>query len=379
MYKKSESLPHCFPVHIRIQFLYSQSVLQPLYLFHHLPVPSEFLDVVNMSRYAEAHAKPNGPGDSRPTALQIIKDEGAEGKLKGQVIAITGTSSGLGVETARALAATGATLFLTARDVTKAQSALAGILGLSRMEIVEMDQADLSSVRAAAGAILAKTSKIHLLVNNAGAMAIPDLCLTADGHEMQFGTNHLSHFLFFKLLEPALLASASPELPSRVVNLSSSGHNLHGLNDSDSYSFQKDKYDPLIAYGQSKTANIYMANEIERRYGSRHLHATSVHPGVIHTGLARHMGPEAFKGREHLFPSMKSVEQGAATSVWAAVGKAWEHEGGKYLVDCAVPGPSAEGEDKFTVSGYAPFAYDVNEAARLWRDSLKLVGLPDDE
>lgn len=332
-----------------------------------------------MSRYTEAHVKPNGPGDSRPTALQIIRDEHAEGKLKGEVIIITGTSSGLGIETTRALAATGATLFLTARDVTKAQSALAEIFDPSRMEIVEMDQADLSSVRAAAAAILAKTSKVHLLVNNAGVMAIPDLRLTADGHEMQFGTNHLSHFLFFKLLEPALLACASSNLPSRVVNLSSSGHNMHGLNDSDNYSFQKETYDPLIAYGQSKTGNIYMANEIERRYGSRHLHATSVHPGVIHTGLARHMGPDAFKGREYLFPSMKSVEQGAATSVWAAVGKAWAHEGGKYLVDCAVADPSVEGEDKFTVSGYSPFAYDVKEATRLWSDSLKLVGLPDDE
>lgn len=149
-----------------------------------------------MSCFAEAHAKPNGPGDARPTALQIINDEGVEGKLKGEVIVITGTSSGIGIETTRALATTGATLFLTARDVAKAQSALAGIFEPSRMEIIEMDQAALSSVRTAAAAILAKASKIHLLVNNAGIMAVPDLRLTADGHELQFGTNHLSHFLF---------------------------------------------------------------------------------------------------------------------------------------------------------------------------------------
>ncbi|KAJ3455264.1 hypothetical protein MRS44_013864 [Fusarium solani] len=332
-----------------------------------------------MSRYAEAHVKTNGPGDARPTALQIIKDEGVEGKLKGEVIVITGTSSGIGIETTRALATTGATLFLTARDVAKAQSALAGIFEPSCMEIIEMDQANLSSVRAAAATILAKTSKIHLLVNNAGIMAIPDLRLTADGYELQFGTNHLSHFLFYKLLEPALLAAASPELPSRVVSLASSAHNVHGINDPDNYNFQKGGYDPTVAYGQSKTANIYMANEIERRYGSRHLHSTSVHPGLIQTALTQHMPPDAFKGMEFLYPTMKSVEQGAATSVWAAIGKAWEHEGGKYLADCAIAKPYAEGDDKLSASGYAPHAYDVEKAKRLWSDSLKLVGLPDEE
>ncbi|WYZ44437.1 hypothetical protein EsH8_VII_000873 [Colletotrichum jinshuiense] len=332
-----------------------------------------------MSRYAESHAKPNGPGDARPTALQIIKDEGVEDKLKGEVIVITGTSSGIGIETTRALAATGATLFLTARDVAKAKSALAGIFEPSRMEIIEMNQASFSSVHAAAAAILAKTSKIHLLVNNAGIMAIPDLRLTADGHELQFGTNHLSHFLFYKLLEPALFAAASPELPSRVVNLSSSAHNVHGINESDNYDFQKGGYDASVAYGQSKTANIYMANEIERRYGSRHLHSTSVHPGIVQTGLTQHMPPDAFKGMEFLYPTMKSVEQGAATSVWAAVSKAWEHAGGKYLVNCTVAEPYQDGDDKFSALGYAQHAYDVEKAKRLWRDSLKLVGLPDEE
>ncbi|OAL45719.1 WW domain-containing oxidoreductase [Pyrenochaeta sp. DS3sAY3a] len=331
-----------------------------------------------MSRYAEAHAKPNGPGDARPTALQIIKDEGVEGLLKGEVIVITGTSSGIGIETTRALASTGATLFLTARDVSKAESALAGIFEPSRMEIVEMDQASLSSVRAAAAAILAKTSKIHLLVNNAGIMAIPDLRLTADGYELQFGTNHLSHFLLYKLLEPALLAAASPELPSRVVNVSSSTHNVNGINPSDNYNFEKGGYDPTVAYAQSKTANIYMANEIERRYGSRHLHATSLHPGIIQTGLTKHMPPDAFKGMEFLFPTMKSPEQGAATTVWAAVGKAWEHEGGKYLADCTVAEPYVEGENKIVAPGYSPHAYEVAPAKRLWSDSLKLVGLPEE-
>jgi NAD(P)-dependent dehydrogenase (short-subunit alcohol dehydrogenase family) len=331
-----------------------------------------------MSRYADAHKHPKGPGDSRPTALQIIQDEGAQGKLQGQVIVITGTSSGIGIETVRALAATGATLYLTARDLNKAKSALDGIFDPSCMELFEMDQASLSSVRASAAAILNKTSKIHCLINNAGIMAIPDLRFTADGHELQFGTNHLSHFLFFMLLKPALLANASPALPSRVVNVSSSGHNLSGINDNNDYNFQHGNYDPNVAYGQSKTANIYMANEIERRYGAFHLHATSVHPGIVQTGLTRHMPPDAFEGMDHLWPVMKNTKQGAATTVWAAVGKDWEHEGGKYLVDCAVAEPGSGGEDKWTTPTYAAYAYDAEKEEMLWRDSLKVVGLGDE-
>lgn len=332
-----------------------------------------------MSRYAAAHIKPEGPGDARPTALQIIKDEGVEGKLQGQVIVITGTSSGIGIETVRALGATGATLYLTARDLAKAKSALDGIFDPSCVELFQMDQESLSSVRAAAAAILDKTSKIHALINNAGIMAIPDLRFTADGHELQFGTNHLSHFLFFELLKPALLAAASPALSSRVVNVSSSGHNLHGINDADNYAFQRGDYDPNAAYGQSKTANIYMANEIERRYGAHHLHATSLHPGIIHTGLTKFLPPDAWKGMDHVLPLMKSVEQGAATTVWAAVGKSWEHEGGKYLVNCAVAEPGSGGEDKMITPTYAAYAYDAEKEGRLWRDSLKLVGLTDEQ
>ncbi|KAG5654833.1 hypothetical protein KAF25_009210 [Fusarium avenaceum] len=331
-----------------------------------------------MSRYAAAHKQPQGPGDARPTALQIIQDEGVQGKLQGQVIVITGTSSGIGIETARALAATGATLYLTARDLNKAKSALDGIFDPSHMELFEMDQASLSSVRAAATAILSKTSKIHCLINNAGIMAIPDHRLTVDGHELQFGTNHLSHFLLFMLLKPALLANASLTLPSRVVNLSSSGHNLGGINDGNDYAFQSGNYDPTIAYAQSKTANIYMANEIERRYGASHLHATSVHPGIIHTGLTRHMPPDAFKGMEHVWPTMKNAEQGAATTVWAAVGKVWEQEGGKYLADCAVAEPGSGEEEKMTTTTYAAHAYDAEKEGKLWKDSLKLVGLDDE-
>ncbi|KAK7432969.1 hypothetical protein QQZ08_000440 [Neonectria magnoliae] len=330
-----------------------------------------------MSPYASAHANPQGPGDARPTAIQIIKDEAAEGKLVGKVIVITGVSSGLGVETARALALTGATLFLTARDLAKAQSALAGFFDSSRMHLIKMDQSSLESVRAAASEILAKTDTINILINNAGVMAVQNLEFTKDGHELQFGTNHLSHFLFFELLKPALLAGVTPELNSRVVNVASSAHMRSGLNASDNYNFQKGGYDPWLAYGQSKTANIYMANEIERRFGSQGIHATSLHPGGIMTPLARHLPEgvaESIAADETMSKKMKNAEQGAATTVWAAVSKQWEHTGGKYLEDCA-NAELSKGETQHVNTGHAKYAYDAEKEGRLWEDSLKLVGL----
>lgn len=335
-----------------------------------------------MSRYAEAHLNPAGPGDARPTALQIIKDEAANGKLAGKVVVITGTSSGLGVETARALSLTGAKLLLTARDLNKANNALDGILEPGRVELVEMDNSSLSSVRAAAKAILQKSNgQVNVLINNAGIMALPKLEYTKDGFEMQFGVNYLSHFLLFELLKPALLASASPDFSSRVVNLSSSAHHVASINESGNYNFERTEYNEWVSYGQSKTANIYMANEIERRYGSRGLHATSVQPGGIATGLMQHMDPaliEEMQKDEKLFRTMKSPEQGAATTVWAAVGQEWEKKGGEYLADC---GKTTRGNDnrEITGVGFAGHAYDPEKEARLWKDSLKMVGMTDDQ
>ncbi|KAH8787920.1 hypothetical protein F5883DRAFT_531107 [Diaporthe sp. PMI_573] len=336
-----------------------------------------------MSRYAEAHANLAGPGDARPTALQIIKDEGVEGKLAGKVIVITGTSSGIGIETARALSLTGARLFLTARNLEKAKTALGSILGSGRAELVEMDNTSLSSVRGAAETILQRSNnQVNILINNAGIMAVPKLEYTKDGIEMQFGVNHLSHFLFFQLLKPALLASTSPKLSSRVVSLSSSAHNIAPINESGNYSFEKGGYNEWVSYGQSKTANIYTANEIERRYGPRGLHATSVHPGVILTGLMQHVDPALIQEKEKdegAMKALKSPEQGAATTVWAAIGQEWENKGGEFLADCARTSPAGTEGDVTTREGYAAHAYNPKEEARLWRDSLKLVGLQDDQ
>ncbi|CZR68863.1 related to reductases [Phialocephala subalpina] len=335
-----------------------------------------------MSRYAEAHLNPTGPGDARPTALQILKDEGVEGKLGGKIIVITGTSSGIGIETARVLSLTGARLLLTARDLNKAKTALDSILEPGRVELVEMDNTSLSSVRDAAKAILQKSNnQVNILINNAGIMALPKLEYTKDGFEKQFGVNHLAHFLLFELLKPALLASASAEFSSRVVNLSSSAHHVASINESDNYNFEKSEYNDWVSYGQSKTANIYMTNEIERRYGSQRLHATSVHPGMIATALMQYMDPavlEALKSDEKAYKMMKSPEQGAATTVWAAIGQEWEQKGGEYLAECD---KTTRGNDnhEITGAGFAGHAYDLEKEARLWKDSLKMVGLTDDQ
>jgi NAD(P)-dependent dehydrogenase (short-subunit alcohol dehydrogenase family) len=330
-----------------------------------------------MGRYAEAHKVTNGPGDARPTALQVLKDEGAEGKLTGKVIVITGTSSGIGIETSRVLKLTGAKLFLTARNLEKAKTALDGILEHGRVELVEMDNTSLSSVRAAAKEILQKSNnQVNILINNAGIMALPNLQLTKDGFEMQFGVDHLAHFLLFELLKPALLGSASPELSSRVVILASSAHHVAGINDSGDYNFEKTPYNDWVAYGQAKTANIYMANEIERRYGSQGLHATSVHPGMIMTGLMQHVDAAVFeqmKSDEKAWKAMKSIEQGAATTVWAAIGQEWEKKGGEYLAECCTT--TRDDNHEITGPGFEGHAYDPEKEARLWKDSLKMVGL----
>ncbi|KAL8679785.1 MAG: hypothetical protein Q9186_003950 [Xanthomendoza sp. 1 TL-2023] len=332
------------------------------------------------SRYATAHASPGGPGDARPTAMAIVKDEGLEDKLMDKVVLITGCSSGIGIETAKAMAATGAKVFCTVRDVQKGKTALASVLNPSQVILVTMDLNSLDSVRSAAQSVLSQTQTLNILINNAGIMAVPNLVKTADGFESQFGTNHLAHFLLFQLLQPTLVASSTPAFSSRVINLSSSGHRA-GPVQMGNYNFENGKYSPWAAYGSSKTANIYMANEIERRYGSKGLHALSVMPGGIRTGLQGNI-PDSVKATWDVDLEvknyMKSPEQGAATSVYAAISEEWEGKGGRYLEDCAesVPvGPSGGS----TAIGYAPYAYDVESAKKLWADSCKMVEVANDD
>ena len=326
------------------------------------------------SRYAAVHQNPKGPGDARPTALDIINDEGLQGKLTDKVFLITGCSSGIGIETAKALNSTGAKLFLGVRDTAKGQAALSDVLKPGRVELLKMDLNSLDSVRSAAENFKKKSKTLNILINNAGVMAPPE-GKTADGFETQFGTNHLAHFLLFQLLKPTLLASATPTFNSRVVCLTSSGHRGAGIQ-FDNYNFEKGDYSPWTAYGQSKTANIYMANEIERRYGAKGLHGLSVMPGGIMTGLQAHVKDQIAAMLEAARDYMKSPEQGAATTVYAALSKEWEGKGGRYLEDCQ-EAAEVEGASPMAM-GYHPRAYNEEGEKKLWAGSLKFVGITDD-
>lgn len=294
----------------------------------------------------------------------------------GKVIILTGATSGIGLETARALSTTGATLLLTARDRKKAEASLAGILDPGRVSLVDMDNASLSSVRAAAQQILTQThGKINILIANAGIMGVPDLTLTEDGYESHFAVNHLSHFLLFSLLKDALLAASTPAFNSRVVLVASSAHRAGPLPEDGDYTFSNTPYRNDKAYANSKLANIYTASCIERRYGARGLHATSLHPGGIWTNITRYSDPdiiEAITKMPRLVPIFKSPEQGAATSVLAAVGKEWEGRGGVYLEDCDAALRGEDDGDGFAL-GYTTWTYSEVEEEKLWKESARMV------
>lgn len=335
--------------------------------------------------YAQQHKDTKGPGDERPTAQQVVEDQGLNGKLQGKIILITGCSSGIGVETAKALYSTGATIYITGRNIPKTEGIAKSIATDSTrpVKVVEVELDSFASVKAGAADFLKKSgNKLNILICNAGVMAAPE-GRTKDGFETQFGTNHLGHFLLFQLLKPALLAATTPDFNSRVISLSSSGHRMGGIHFGNINLTEKsDPYDPWKAYGQAKTANIYFANEIDRRYGSKHLHALSLHPGVIQTELGRHVADDPLMKEIGSDPEMqklsKSIPQGAATSVWAAIGKEWEGKGGRFLSDVAEDGPVAPNAN-MVAAGYAPHAYDTEAAKRLWIESLDMVGMKDDE
>jgi NAD(P)-dependent dehydrogenase (short-subunit alcohol dehydrogenase family) len=290
--------------------------------------------------------------------------------LLGKVALVTGGSSGLGQETARALAARGAHIILTARDVPKGEAVAAGIreaTGNSRVEVEELELGSLASIRAFARRLLARHERLHVLVNNAGIMACPQ-AKTTDGFEMQFGTNHLGHFLVTCLLAPALRAGA----PSRVVSVSSRGHHMSPVVFEDLH-FEHRPYDKWLSYGQAKTANVLFAVALERRLGAHGVHANALHPGAIITELGRHLQREDIKLMLTRNPGMqfKSVEAGAATSVFAATAPEIEGRGGLYLEDCHI---ASINEAPDALDGVKPYALDPDSAERLWAVSEQLVG-----
>ncbi|KAK5674206.1 hypothetical protein LTS10_013043 [Elasticomyces elasticus] len=338
-----------------------------------------------MSQYAKAHKNTKGPGDARPTALQIVEDEGLIGELSDKVFLVTGVSSGIGIETMRALYATGGHVFGTVRNVEKGQKVVDDIKANTQgqggeMTLIAMDLESLASIRDGAESFLQQSDKLNVLIGNAGVMATPE-GKTNDGFETQFGTNHVAHFYLFQLLKDALLNSSTPSFPSRVVSVASIGHRSGEVR-FDDYNFgQPGSYNPWLAYGQAKTANIYFANELERQYGSQGLHATSLHPGGIFTALQQHLATEQTDswGTPEIVNHMKSPEQGAATTVYAALSKEWANKGGKYLSNC-VEQSSWNPKDRTNPlgiehDGYETWAYDEQKEKRLWTDSLKMTGL----
>ena len=308
--------------------------------------------------------------DASKFGAETTASEVGEGiELRGKLALITGGSSGLGQETARVLAARGAHVILTARDVSKGEAVAAGIrssTGNQDVEVEELELGSLKSIRGFADRFLSRHRALHILVNNAGVMACP-FAKTADGFELQFGSNHLGHFLMTCLLAPALLKGA----PSRVVSVSSRGHHISPVVFEDIH-FERRPYDKWQAYGQSKTANVLFAVGLERRLGPRGVHANGLHPGAILTELGRHLQPE---DREFLLkrnPTMKfkSVEAGAATSVFAATAPELEGRGGLYLEDCQV---ARVNDTPDALDGVKSYAVDAQNAERLWDVSEKAV------
>ncbi len=293
--------------------------------------------------------------------------------LTGKRALVTGVSAGLGVETARALAARGAEVIGTARDLGKARAATGAIRNAygDRFSLVKLDLASLESVRAAADVLRATGKPLDLIIANAGVMATPS-GRTADGFETQFGTNHLGHFLLVNRLADLIPAGG------RVVCVSSVGHQFGDLDLSD-LNFERRPYDPIIAYGGAKTAVNLFVVEFDRRHKRRGVRAAAVHPGGILTELARHMTQELIQKMTAIVRTetdtssaqrgYKSVPQGAATTLWAAVAAPADRVGGRYCEDCAVAKVAATG------SGVRPYSIDPERARLLWAKSEELVGI----
>ena len=298
--------------------------------------------------------------------------------LSGKRILITGVSAGLGVETARALSAHGAQVIGAARDLSKAERATAVVreaatAGKGSLELVQLDLADLTNVRACADALLARGRPIDVVINNAGVMATP-FGHTVDGFETQFGTNHLGHFLLVNRIAP-LIASGG-----RVVSVASAGHRFADV-DLEDPNFEHTPYAPFIAYGRSKTANVLFAVGLDHRFKFRGIRAVAVHPGGIKTELGRYTDPVA---EEEMIRTInernaaaglpafryKTVPQGAATSVWAAVVADGDVIGGRYCEDCHVAKAADNPEVR---GGVQPYALDPDRADALWTLSEKMV------
>jgi NAD(P)-dependent dehydrogenase (short-subunit alcohol dehydrogenase family) len=303
--------------------------------------------------------------------------------LKGKRVLVTGVSAGLGIETARALVAHGADVVGAARDLEKAKRATTEVVKAAekagaRFDLIELDLASLKSVRAAADKLLADGRLFDVIIANAGVMATPQ-GKTEDGFETQFGTNHLGHFVFVNRIAKLIRDGG------RLVNLSSAGHRFSDVDLKDP-NFETTPYEPRVAYGRSKTANILFTVEFDRRHRDRGVRATAVHPGGIMTELARHMPDGALEAWLQQIQAQlaaageppfefKSIPQGAATSVWAGVVAPATEVGGKYCEDCQI-GELVPPHSQLSVisKGVRGYAIDPESAKALWKKSEQMVG-----
>ena len=303
------------------------------------------------------------------TAAEVV--EGLDLSTKRAIV--TGASSGIGIETARALASAGAAVTLAVRDINAGERTAAHITATTGNDCVDVRRLDLADRRSVATFVAGWAGPLHLLINNAGVMALPQLQLTHDGWELHFATNHLGHFALAVGLHESLVEACG----ARIVSISSAGHHLSPVIFDDLH-FASRRYDPLLAYGQSKTANVVFAVEAARRWADDGITANAVHPGAISsTNLARHIDPDVLA--EVITSSayeFKTLEQGAATSVFVSVAPQLEGITGRYFADCKevpVVEPGTAGSRGF---GVAAYALDPDNAERLWELSLHLVSAP---
>jgi NAD(P)-dependent dehydrogenase (short-subunit alcohol dehydrogenase family) len=301
------------------------------------------------------------PFGAQSTAAEVV----AGIDLTGKRAIVTGGASGIGLETARALASANAEVTLAVRDLDAGRRVAEDIgagTGTKQVLVAPLDLADQASVAAFAAGW---TGPLHILVDNAGIMATPEL-RTPQGWEMQFATNHLGHFALTTGLHDALAAAGN----ARVVVVSSVGH-VNGAVDFDDIHFERRPYDPWTAYGQSKTANVLFAVEAGKRWAADGITVNALNPGRIpDTNLSRHIGdvrnaPASFEP-DSTVVSWKTVEQGAATSVLLATSPLLDGVGGRYFEDCNEAGPHQPGVRR----GVAAYALDPEKAARLWQVSL---------
>jgi NAD(P)-dependent dehydrogenase (short-subunit alcohol dehydrogenase family) len=303
--------------------------------------------------------------------------------LRGKRILVTGVSAGIGVETARALAAHGAQVVGAARDLVKAEAATVQVrkdaaANGGSFELAALDLASLNSVRACADELLARGEPFDVVIANAGVMATP-LGHTVDGFETQFGTNHLGHFVLVNRIASLIRAGG------RLVNLASSGHRFSNVDLNDP-NFERTAYEPFVAYGRSKTANILFAVAFDRRHRERGVRAAAVHPGAIRTELGRHtdlaqlqkmfdqINRQLAAEGKPLF-QWKTIPQGAATSVWAGSIAPANEVAGRYCENCHVGTVVPDDAVITPISeGVRAYALDPDNAEALWKKSEELVG-----